>query len=267
MEVEKGKVASQCFGSMKGRLDMLMKLIVRGHHALNVHLFDCGAYLRCYRELVDDALRRPGYVLHLGSGDAATLNRAQELSHPESTFICLDLDLQALRANPARLKVVADAAALPFKSGTIGAICSEHLLEHLSDPQGVFRESQRVLREGGRFIFAAPNGWSYIALVARIVPLRFRETLVQFATHGTNRHQHQHFPTYYRANSVVAVQRLALRSGLSVERLEGFVGEPRYTLALPVLHVLAIAWHKLLELCSLQRVLGITLVGSLERRE
>ena len=244
---------------------MLMKLIVRGHHALNVRLFDCGAYLRRYRELVDNALRGPGYVLHLGSGDAVTLSRAHELSHPESTFICVDLDLQALRANPARMKVVADAAALPFKSGSIGAICSEHLLEHLSDPQGVFRESQRVLRAGGRFIFAAPNGWSYIALVTRMVPLRFRATLVQFATHGTSRHQH--FPTYYRANSAVAVQRLARRSGLSVERLEGFVGEPCYTLSLPLIHILAIAWHKLLELCGLRRVLGITLVGSLEKRE
>ena len=75
---------------------------------------------------------------HLGSRDAVTLSRAHELSHPESTFICVDLDLQALRANPARMKVVADAAACRSRV-VLSAICSEHLLEHLSDPQGVFR--------------------------------------------------------------------------------------------------------------------------------
>jgi SAM-dependent methyltransferase len=176
----------------------------------------------------------------------------------------LDVDLQGLMQNPARLKVVADAAALPFKDSAFRTVCSEHLLEHLSNPADVFRESRRVLRDSGHFIFAAPNGWSYIALLARTVPLRFRAALVLFAAHGMD--EHKHFPTYYRANSVFSVRRLARRSGLTVERLEGFVGEPCYTLSLPVVHLIAIVWHKMLEVFCLQRVIGITLVGSLGKK-
>ena len=244
---------------------ILLDLTARGHHALNVRLFDCGSYLRFYQELITRVLCRPGYVLHLGSGDATTLSREMELSSAKSRFVCLDTDLQSMRKNPARLKVVADAVALPFKDDIFQAVCSEHLLEHLSNPADVFRESRRVLLNGGHFFFAAPNGWSYIALLARMVPLRFHAALVSFGVHAEG--EHRHFPTYYRANSVFSIRRLAKSSRLSVERLEGFVGEPCYTLSLPVVHLIAIAWHKLLESVGLHLWCGLTLIGVLTKRE
>ena len=259
------RAASGAYRLMFGLLGTMADLTARGHHTLNGRLFDCGSYLRLYRELITRELSGSGYILHLGSGDGISLGRTKEISSPDSRFVCVDIDSQSIEKNPARLRVMADAAALPFKDGFFQALCSEHLLEHLASPLGVFRESRRVLRDGGHFIFAAPHGWSYIALAARVVPLKLREGFVSFASgiHGGRRH----FPTYYRANSPFAIRRLAHKSGFVVERVEGFVGEPRYTLALPVVHLIAIAWHKILEVFGLQRVVGLTLVGSLVKRK
>jgi len=221
-------------------------------------------YLNRYQELITSALEPDGYILHLGSGDGILLNRLLKLSLHRSRFVSVDVDWKGIVRNPGRLRVVADAAMLPFKDGCFTAVCSEHLLEHLPKPLEVFRDSRRVLRDEGQFIFAAPNGWSYIALLARMVPLQFRAALASFGEDG--RGYGRHFPTYYRANSVFSIRRLAKLSGLNVGSLEGFVGEPCYTLALPVVHLIMIALHKMLEIFRLHRVAGITLVGLLVKQ-
>lgn len=245
-------------------INKILKFITRTHYSLNVHLFECGLYLKHYQRLITEALETPGYILHLGSGDGTSLNRPGELSSPRSRFVSVDVDWLGIVGNPGRLRVIADAAMLPFKDGCFTAVCSEHLLEHLPRPLEVFRDSRRVLRNGGQFIFATPNGWSYIALLDRMVPLEFRAAFVSFGRDAGE--QQRHFPTYYRANSVFSIRRLAKLSGLAVKSLEGFVGEPCYTLALPVVHLLMIALHKMLGIFRLHRVAGITLVGLLVKR-
>jgi hypothetical protein len=52
--------------------------------------------------------------------------------------------------------VVADATALPFRSGAIDRIASNSLVEHVSDPRAVVAEAFRVLRPGGLLITVMP---------------------------------------------------------------------------------------------------------------
>ncbi|HEX4448747.1 MAG TPA: class I SAM-dependent methyltransferase [Polyangiaceae bacterium] len=53
--------------------------------------------------------------------------------------------------------VVADCHSLPFRSGSIGAICALEVLEHVERPWRVFEECARVLRPGGLMFGVAPQ--------------------------------------------------------------------------------------------------------------
>ncbi len=53
--------------------------------------------------------------------------------------------------------VLADAARLPFPSGSFDAIVSNHSLEHIADLAGAVREMLRVLRADGYLYIAVPD--------------------------------------------------------------------------------------------------------------
>lgn len=53
--------------------------------------------------------------------------------------------------------VLGDAASLPFKSGTFGAVAALYMLYHLSEPESALWEAHRVLRAGGLFVAATPS--------------------------------------------------------------------------------------------------------------
>ena len=52
--------------------------------------------------------------------------------------------------------IVADAAQLPFRDNSIGALVNESLLEHVALPDLVAREMVRVLKPGGFLYVSAP---------------------------------------------------------------------------------------------------------------
>ncbi|OHA18482.1 MAG: hypothetical protein A2664_00875 [Candidatus Taylorbacteria bacterium RIFCSPHIGHO2_01_FULL_46_22b] len=52
--------------------------------------------------------------------------------------------------------IVADAAALPFADGSIPAVVSESVLEHVADPNTVVSEMVRILKKGGYLYTSAP---------------------------------------------------------------------------------------------------------------
>lgn len=77
-----------------------------------------------------------GPVLDLGCGD--------RLLSP--SVIAVDL-------KPGKyVRVVADAARLPFRNGTCRGVWMDALLEHVPDPAGILKEVSRVLK---------PEGWLY----------------------------------------------------------------------------------------------------------
>src|SRR3954447_10236537 len=63
----------------------------------------------------------------------------------------------ALRGNLERL---------PFPDAYFDVIISRSVVEHLANPQQVFREFSRVLKPGGKVILSTPNKWDYISILA-----------------------------------------------------------------------------------------------------
>jgi SAM-dependent methyltransferase len=99
--------------------------------------------------------RREGLspILDVGCGDGM-LGRL--LTGGGLTWIGLDLS-RMLLADAPRAVVRGDAAALPFRAGTVGGVAALYMLYHLPAPERAVAEACRVLRPGGLFVAAAPS--------------------------------------------------------------------------------------------------------------
>lgn len=77
------------------------------------------------------------------------------------------------RATIARVRLVAaDAHHLPFRDATFDAVVATEVLEHLDEPERLFREAHRVLRPGGRFLITTPNAKALPYRMLRLLPER-----------------------------------------------------------------------------------------------
>jgi predicted SAM-dependent methyltransferase len=196
-----------------------------------------------FREQVLALSENGRVLLHLGSGPK-DLGATCGVDRPR--LINLDIGLEELRKNPGSLRVCANAEALPLPSDSVDAVCAEHVFEHIARPQRVLGECFRVLKQGGYLVVSGPNGQSYIALAARLSSLRFHDKVRRLNRNG-DRDGGDGYPTFYRFSTPRAMQRLARKAGFEVVAMERFVGEPCYTVFLPVAHALFIAYHLLLE--------------------
>jgi ubiquinone/menaquinone biosynthesis C-methylase UbiE len=121
---------------------------------------------RGYKDLVRRELAvEPGdVVLDLGCGPGADLpgyagaGAGQELG--------IDVDAAALRRCPVRPGIAvqhADVHHLPVAGGSVDGAHTDRVVQHLADPAAVLAETRRVLRPGGRAVFAEPD-WHTLVL-------------------------------------------------------------------------------------------------------
>lgn len=107
----------------------------------------------------------PGDVLEIACGTGIVTKRLRERLDPAVRLVASDLSKAML--DFARAKVVlpgiewreADAARLPFADASFGAVACSFGVMFVPDKKAAFRETRRVLREGGIFLF---NVWDRI---------------------------------------------------------------------------------------------------------
>jgi len=118
---------------------------------------------------------------------------------------------------------IADAANLPWGDATFDLVSANMVVEHLADPEAVFREVFRVLKPGGAFVFVTPNRkYPIIRLAALLVPPRVRRW---FGVWIERRSAEDVFITEYRCNTTEQITQLATTTGLLPEVVEAFVSE------------------------------------------
>ena len=124
------------------------------------------ALLDAEREPLGEAVRRfhGDVLLWLGATSALI----------DTTARCLVRTRMHACRNPVRGagapeagRIAADAAALPFASGSVDGVVLHHALEVAGEPQRVLREATRVLRPGGRLLALGFNPAS-LWLLARV---------------------------------------------------------------------------------------------------
>jgi ubiquinone/menaquinone biosynthesis C-methylase UbiE len=200
-----------------------------------------------YRELLDRCLARSKAVVHLGCGGRDVRSLASvDLSGV--TIYAVDPSEASIRRNPNPNQIVAFGHDIPLPSGSIDLIFCEYLMEHVEDPEATITEAHRLLRPGGILLWMAPNLWSYSGLITHLTPDWFHRLVIKVLEPVAKRTASEDvFPTYFRINSIATIERMLEEGEFELEELFTSASPPFYTLALPVVHQLAILFHLVLD--------------------
>jgi len=90
-------------------------------------------------------LRGDEPLLDVGAGTGHLTEAFRERGH---AVLALDASAGMLARNPAPVRLLADAARLPFPDGAFALAVEANLLHHVPDPVAVLREMARVSRLG-----------------------------------------------------------------------------------------------------------------------
>jgi SAM-dependent methyltransferase len=154
-----------------------------------------------------------GVVLDYGAGRGAFLEDPvpfrrdlRRLQGKCERIVGIDIDDAVLR-NPAldEAHVICSGERLPLDDASIDLVVTDHTFEHVTDPEWVVWELDRVLRPGGWLCARTPNRWGYIGLGARAVPNKLHARFLR-RLQPTKRSEDT-FPTAYRLNTPRALKR------------------------------------------------------------
>lgn len=113
---------------------------------------------------------------------------------------------------------------IPYKDREFHIIISVNTLEHLDNPEYVFKEVYRVLKPGGLFMIKTPNKRHYVPLISRLTPMWFHK----FWNKMRGVEEKDVFPTKYKANDSRGLFQLVNMAGFAVISMELYEGRPEY---------------------------------------
>src|SRR5690348_2447980 len=150
---------------------------------------------------------------------------------------------------------------IPWPEQTFDIVFADSVLEHLANPEAVFREVRRVLKPGGFFLIKTPNRFHYVTLIAQITPTSFHK----FVNRLRGRDDAHTFKTYYRANSKRAITRRAGRCGFEVKSFLRIEGRPEYLRFSMPSYYLGIFWERLVNRFDLLSSFRVLILAVLQK--
>jgi ubiquinone/menaquinone biosynthesis C-methylase UbiE len=197
--------------------------------------------LEIYTEWLDALVTPNTRLLDAGCGPAGLVK--QHVGHAR---LVVGVDEYVTHFDqPAEIPTLAEAtiAALPFADNSIHLATCSWVLEHLKQPEAVFREIYRALAPGGHFLFITPNANNYAVWMRRLVPNAASKRIVS-AIYG--RDEDFINPTYYRANRYTGLQRQLAEAGFTCVQFE-HVGDPSYMAMHELLFRAAVVAERILD--------------------
>lgn len=166
-------------------------------------------------------------LLNVGCGSKSVL---LPLYPNFSKVIGVDVDEQAVsRHQDLTERLVGSVENIPLPKSSVDIVVAEWVLEHLPNPDRVFKEISRVLKPGGHFIFLTPNLASPMIMAGKILNFLLGEKKIsQLVLFFTGRPEEETFRHYYLANSKSPLQNFGLSAGLALGKLELVPGLPGY---------------------------------------
>jgi ubiquinone/menaquinone biosynthesis C-methylase UbiE len=204
-----------------------------------------------YRELIRKYIK-PGQRL-LDAGCGRYMKFCNEFSDT-ARVVGIDLDSVLETDNQqAPFGIRGDLSHLPFPSDHFDIVISRSVIEHLEDPQQVFREFCRVLRPGGRVVLVTPNKYDYVSLIAAVTPYRLHRALVSRIFRVS---EDDVFPTLYRANTLSSIRRALISAGFAQKELDTVNHYPAYLMFSPWLFRLGVLYERLTSLKPFRTLRG-----------
>jgi ubiquinone/menaquinone biosynthesis C-methylase UbiE len=185
-------------------------------------------------------MRPSDTVLEIGCGRTAPLLR--QLGGKAKRLI--GIDVLELEEVPRVESFRCSASNMPeIATNSVDLAFSRSVMEHIEDVDGAFKETARVLKPGGSYVFLTPNFFDYGSLIAYVVPNQFHGRIVRFVE---GRPEDDTFPTFFRSNTRRDIARLASLGGLSVDHFEYLNQYPAYFLFSRTLFKVVAQYHRML---------------------
>jgi SAM-dependent methyltransferase len=212
-----------------------------------------------YRELIRKYLKPGQRVLDAGCG--RYLRFCKELSDT-ATVVGIDLDtIFDTNNHSAPFAIRGDLGWLPFPSGHFDMVISRSVVEHLDEPERVFREFSRVLRPGGKVVVITPNKYDYVSVIAALTPYRVHRALVSRIFQVP---EDDVFPTRYRANTLSAIDKTFQAAGFIQKELDTINHYPAYLMFSPLLFRMGILYERITSLRPFRSLRG-SILGVFEK--
>lgn len=211
-----------------------------------------------FRQQVLQALQPDSRVLDLGAG-AGRLPQ-MDFSQQAARVCGVDPDEAVLRNPHLHEAKVACGEEIPYGDESFDLVFADNVLEHLEDPDRVFREVNRVLEPGGRFLVKTPNRRHYVPLIARCTPHAFHEWF-----NRARGRQVDTFPTVYRANSRRQLARCARAAGFDIREIAFYEGRPEYLRFSAPSYLVGLAYERLVNSTGLLASWRVLIIGVFEK--
>lgn len=150
---------------------------------------------------------------------------------------------------------------IPYPDNTFSVVYSANVIEHVDNPEAIFREIRRVLKPGGLFLSKSINKRHYVAIIARLTPTIFH----RYYNKLRGRKVHDTFPTYYRCNSRPSLLEYAKRAGFAVERVQFFEGRPEYLRLTAFFYFLGILYERIVNAADILEVIRCVMIFELRK--
>jgi SAM-dependent methyltransferase len=172
-----------------------------------------------------NAVPRDGSLLDLGTSDGSTLVHFAEL-RPDISFAAVDLNPPQQLPPGTDFRVVdLNRESFPWPDNSFDAITCMHLVEHLVDRAGLWRECARVLKPDGKVYVETPG------------PLSLSAETVTGPAAGSVTMNFFDDPTHIDLVPIGALEREAAQAGLRTAR-SGKSRNWLFVLAYPLLALL-----------------------------
>lgn len=155
------------------------------------------------RKSLDNLSRAKPIVLDAGCGHTSKIY----VNSSNVTYIGTDYVIDDLKRNKnISSGFKSNLSSIPLKTNSIDVIVSNMVLEHLVEPESVFREFNRILRSDGYLIFTTPSIFGLVTILKYVVP---EFIVMKLANYLTGINETDVFPAVYKVNSIKKIRRIA----------------------------------------------------------
>jgi ubiquinone/menaquinone biosynthesis C-methylase UbiE len=150
---------------------------------------------------------------------------------------------------------------IPYDDNTFDIVFSDNVMEHIQEPEIVFKEIFRVVKPNGIFIAKTLNKLHYVPMIAKITPYSFHI----FINKIRGRQSYDTFPTVYKCNTVETVKEYAHNSGFKVVDFKLWEGRPEYLRIASPLYLLGYIYERLVNTIPVLSKFRIVMVFTLQK--
>lgn len=184
------------------------------------------AYLEVVKELV-----RPG-ILWLDAGCGHNIlqpwmkgaaETEKDLIDRASLVVGCDVDAVSLNKESRIRRIACNLEQLAFANEGFDLVTCNMVVEHLQNPEAVFREFFRVLKPGGKVVILTPNLFHWTMMLSHLTPHWFH-VFARKRLFGSS--EDDVFPTVYRSNTPSALPQKLTQAGFQIVDLRLLASVP-----------------------------------------